>query len=354
MPRFINESSQKAGLPPGTLVHTGKRKSEDMVITVVDYDLQSFFECKTASAHEACLIERKAELRWINVDGIGRVDEMEILGNFFKLHPLVMEDILNTGQRPKLEDYEDYMYMVARMIYYDEQQGRVNVEQLSIILGKDFVLTFQENDQNIFEPLIDRIRKGKSIIKKMGTDYLVYTLLDFVVDSYFTVVEKLGDKIEFLEDTMVLKPNPRTLQSIHHLKREMLYLHKAIWPLREVAGALERRESILVKESTGVYLRDVYDHIVQMMDSIETYRDILSGMLDIYLSSVSNRMNEVMKVLTIFSTVFMPLTFLAGIYGMNFKHMPELDWPLGYPALLGLMAVIALLMLLYFKRRKWI
>jgi magnesium transporter len=265
-----------------------------------------------------------------------------------------MEDILNTDQRPKLEDYENYMYIVARMISYNVQKNNITAEQVSIILGKDFVITFQEDDHNIFEPLKDRIRKGISLIKKMGPDFLVYTLLDFIVDGYFVVVEKLGDKIEFIEDTMVLKPNPKTLQNIHHLKREMLYLHKAIWPLREVVGALERRESILVREHTVVYLRDVYDHIIQLMDSIETYRDILSGMLDIYLSSVSNRMNEVMKVLAVFSAVFMPLTFLAGIYGMNFKYMPLLDWRLGYPTLWLVMIVIAILMLLYFRKKKWI
>lgn len=354
MPKLIKERSKKAGLPPGTLVHIGEQKSKEILITVVDYDNKGYFEKITVSADEVCSMEQKTEIRWINVDGIHRVEVMEKLGNYYGLHPLVLEDILNTDQRPKIEDYGDYIYIVARLIYYDEKTNHVTTEQVSIILGKNFVITFQENNDNIFFTLKERIRKGSSKIGKMGTDYLVYALLDFIVDSYFVVIEKLGDKIEYTEDNMVLKPGPIMLQSIHDLKREMLYLHKAIWPLREVIGALERRESYLIQESTVLYLRDVYDHTIQLMDSIETYRDMLSGMLDIYLSSVSLKMNEVMKVLTIFSTIFMPLTFLAGVYGMNFKYMPELEWPLSYPLLMLGMAITAVLMILFFKKKKWI
>ncbi len=354
MPKFIKERSKKAGLPPGTLVHIGDKKSENTVITVVDYDARSCFEKKAGSPEEACSMENRAEIRWVNVDGIHEVEVLEKLGNSFGLHPLVLEDILNTDQRPKIEDYKDYIYIVAIMIYYDDRLNDITTEQVSIVLGRNFVISFQENEDNIFSPLIDRIKRNISVVGKMGADYLVYAMLDFIVDSYFIVIEKLGDKIELIEDTMVVKPSPKNLQSIHRFKREMLYLHKAVWPLREVVGALERRELYLVRESTVVYLRDVYDHIIQLMDSIETYRDMLSGMLDIYLSSASNRMNEIMKILTIFSAFFMPLTFLAGLYGMNFKYMPELEWPLGYPLVLLVMFVSAVLMIIYFKRKKWL
>jgi magnesium transporter len=241
------------------------------------------------------------------------------------------------------------------MLHYQERSGQIEPEQISLILGQNFVFSFQEGKTgDVFGPIRDRIRNGKGRVRKMGADYLVYSLVDAVVDNYFVILEKLGERVEFLEEELVAQPTPRTLKEIHSLKREMIFLRKALWPLREVIGVLERGESPLIRESTRIYLRDVYDHTIQVIDTIETIRDMVSGMLDIYLSSISNRLNAVMKVLTIIATVFMPLTFLAGLYGMNFKHMPELEWPWGYPMVLMIMLAVASSMLIYFKKKKWL
>ncbi|MDP4180751.1 MAG: magnesium/cobalt transporter CorA [Bacillota bacterium] len=354
MSKKIGKRSIKAGLPPGSLVHVGEKKNDITKITVVDYDEKDFFELKTTSIDEALSARRSAGIRWINIDGIHDTEIMKSIGGNFGFHPLVMEDILNTEQRPKIEEYDGYLYIIAKMIYFDEKLNEITTEQVSIILGKDYLITFQENKDNFFTTIIDRLSKNVSIIRKMGSDYLLYAIMDLIVDSYFLVLEKTGEKIEFTEDAMILNPNPKTLRKVHGLKREMLYMHKAVWPLREVVGALERRESYLISDTTIIYLRDVYDHIVQMMDAIETYRDILSGMLDLYLSVASNKMNEIMKFLTVVSVLFMPLTFLAGVYGMNFEHMPELKLKYGYPFLLLFMAVCFIGMLMFFRKKKWL
>jgi magnesium transporter len=235
-----------------------------------------------------------------------------------------------------------------------DNSNEIVTEQISLILGPNFVISFQEKKGTVFNPIRERIRNDKGRIRKMGSDYLAYSLLDLIVDNYFIIMEKLGEKIEFLEEEVVTHPTPETLQTIHHLKREMIFLRKGVWPLREVVSGLERGESSLIKESTRIYLRDVYDHTIQTIDTIETYRDMVSGMLDIYLSSISNRLNAVMKVLTIIATIFMPLTFLAGIYGMNFKYMPELTWKWGYPVLCLIMIGIGIFMLAYFKKKNWL
>jgi magnesium transporter len=266
----------------------------------------------------------------------------------------MLEDIVNTEQRPKMEDFEGYLFVVLKMLSFDEQQRAIKIEQVSLVLGPNYVLTFQEREGDVFEPVRDRIRRAKGRIRKMGADYLAYALLDAIVDSYFAILEKIGDKIEELEEHLISQPDVQILQSIHHLKREMIYLRRSIWPLREVTSGMARNESILIKESTEIFLRDVYDHTIQVIDTIEAYRDMISGMLDTYLSSISNRMNEVMKVLTIFAAIFIPLTFIAGIYGMNFAYMPELGWKWGYFAVLTVMVSVAVCMLIYFRKRKWL
>jgi magnesium transporter len=240
------------------------------------------------------------------------------------------------------------------MLYPDDETGQILAEQVSLVLGKNFVISFQEREGDIFNPVRERIRNGKGRIRKMGADYLVYSLLDSIVDNYFIILEKLGERIELLEEKLITNPVPETINLIHKLKREMIFLRRSVWPLRELIGNIERGESSLIKGSTNIYLRDVYDHTIQVIDTIETFRDILSGMLDIYLSSVSNRLNAVMKVLTIIATIFMPLTFIAGIYGMNFKYMPELEWRLGYPVILLTMVSIGVLMLVSFRKKKWL
>jgi len=355
MPKLIKKRSKKAGLPPGSLVHIGEKKAEEVKITIIDYD-ETHFQEKVIKTIEECIpFKDKPTVTWINVDGIHQVELLEKLGQCYGLHPLTLEDILNTDQRPKIEDFGDYVFIVLKMLYYRDKTDEIVTEQMSLILGSNFVISFQEGiEGDLFDPIRERIRSEKGRIRKMGADYLAYSLLDSIVDYYFVILEKLGERIESLEEKLVANPNPETLQIIHNLKREMIFLRKSVWPLREVISGLERGESSLIKESTRIYLRDVYDHTIQVIDTIETFRDMLSGMLDIYLSSVSNRLNAVMKVLTIIATIFMPLTFLAGIYGMNFKFMPELEWRWGYPLIWMVMLGIGVFMLFYFKKKKWL
>jgi len=354
MPKLMKKRSRKAGLPPGTLIHIGEKKTEEIKITIMDYDESQFQEKEAKSFDECFLYKGRPTVTWINIDGIHQVETLEKLGECFELHPLTLEDILNTDQRPKIEDFGDYMYIVLQMFSYDDRNNEIITEQISLILGRNFVLSFQENIGDVFDQIRERIRSGKGKIRKMGADYLVYALLDAIVDNYFIILEKIGDQIEFIEERLIINPASDTLNTIHKLKREMLFLRKSVWPLREVISGMERGESSLIKGTTKIYLRDVYDHNIQIIDTIETLRDMLSGMLDIYLTSISNRLNAVMKVLTIIATIFMPLTFLAGIYGMNFKYMPELEWKWGYPLILLIMSTIGISMLFYFKRKKWL
>ncbi|MDH5187197.1 MAG: magnesium/cobalt transporter CorA [candidate division WOR-3 bacterium] len=350
--KSIKRISRKAGLPPGTLVHIGEKKAEQVKITILDYD-ESQVQEKIAEKIEECFpFKDKPTVTWINIDGIHKVEVIEKIGNCFNLHPLILEDILNTGQRPKIEDFGEHIFLVLKMLYYLEKE--ITIEQVSLILGPNFVISFQEREGDVFNNIRERIRNNKGRIRKMGADYLAYSLLDAIVDGYFVILEKVGEEIEDIEEKLIKNPTPKTVQIIHNLKREMISLRKSVWPLREVVGVLERGESSLIKKTTGIYLRDVYDHTIQVIDTIETYRDMISGMLDIYLSSISNRMNEVMKILTIIATIFIPLTFIAGIYGMNFRFMPELGWRLGYPAVLFIMVIIGIVMLFYFRRKKWL
>lgn len=354
MPRPATKRTRKAGLPSESLVYTGDRAAGAIRIHVIDYDEQNFVETELTEV-EACVPYRdRPTVTWINLDGVHDVPVVEKLGECFGLHRLVMEDIMNTDQRPKTEDHGDYLYTVLKMLSINKS-GEVASEQISIIFGNSFVLSLQEGiEGDVFNIIRDRLRAAKGRIRKMGADYLAYSLLDAIVDNYFVILEKFGDRIELLETELIEKPTQKTVQKLYQMKRDLIFLHNAVWPLREVVSALGKRESPLIRESTGPYLRDVYDHVVHVIDSVDIYREMLSGMLDLYLSSVSNRLNEVMKVLTVISLVFMPLTFIAGVYGMNFKFMPELEWHWGYPFALLLMAGIAVLMVLYFKRKRWI
>jgi magnesium transporter len=353
MARALKNRSSKAGLPPGTLIHIGQKKASAQKITVMDYDEKTFQEREVRDIKECIVLKDKPSVTWINVDGLVDIGMLQSLGDCFGLHPLVMEDILNTDQRPKLEEYGEYVYLVLKMLYYEKESQTVLQEQISLILGGAFVISFQEREGDVFEPIRERIRSGKGFLRAMGPDYLVYALLDIVVDNYFSVLERLGENIEVLADRVLKAPEPKTLSEIQISKREMLFLHRWIWPLREAVNTLGRRDSKLVKETTAVYLRDVHDHTLQIIDAVELYREMLSETLDLYLSSVSNKLNQVMKVLTIIATIFIPLTFIAGVYGMNFKYMPELEWRWGYPLIWAIMAGIGAYMLVVFKRRKW-
>jgi magnesium transporter len=354
MVRFIKKLSKKAGLPPGTLVHIGDRKTEKVRIRLIDYDEEHLEERDLSSIEECFPYKEKSSVTWINIDGIHQPDIAETIGRQYDLHPLVLEDILNTDQRPKVEDYERYLFLTLKMITYEEQEKMVHAEQLSIILGSSFVISLQESEGDVFDSVRERLRKGKGRIRKSGPDYLAYALMDAVVDNYFLVLEKIGEDIEDLEEEVISEPGPKTVGSIQNLKRELLYLRKAVWPLREAILGLEKGESPLIEDKTAIYLRDVYDHSIQIIDTVETFRDMVSGMLDIYLSSVSNKMNEVMKVLTIIATLFIPLTFIVGVYGMNFKYVPELEWHYGYFMVWAVMIAIGVLMLSYFRKKKWL
>lgn len=358
--RFTSRSSKNRGLVPGTPVFVGEKKAEEIKITIVDYDEKNF-EIKEAQAVNECFPFKNTPTNtWINITGLHEVDVINELGKHFGLHPLIVEDIVNTEQRPKTDVFDDYIFLIMKMHKYNVESKEINTEQLSIILGKNFVITFQENHGDIFKPIMTRIKNNKGRIRKTGTDYLAYALMDTIVDNYFNILEDIGGEIGYIEDELVTNPTPETLHKIHFLKREMIFLRKSVWPLREIISGLEREESLLIKESTNIYLRDLYDHTIQVIDSVETFRDMISGMLEIYLSSISNRINEVMKVLTIFAAIFIPLTFIAGVYGMNFNpgksplNMPELNWYLGYPFALVLMAGVAVVLLFFFRRKKWL
>jgi len=354
MPRPIKRISKARGLPPGTLVHIGEGRTEKVKLSVIDYDKNNFQEKELSAVEEAFFYKDSPSVSWLNVSGVHHTDIIQGLGEKFGLHPLVQEDIVNTAQRPKMEDYGDYLFIVLKMLYLNNKGDLIIAEQVSMVLGKNYVISFQEREGDVFAAIRERLRNGKGRVRQLGPDYLAYSLIDAIVDGYFVVLEKTGERVEFIEEKLVSNPKPKTLQLIHNVKSDMVFLRRSVWPLREVIGSMQRSESVLIQKTTEVYLRDVYDHGIQVIDSIESYREMASGLLDIYLSSVSNRMNEVMKVLTIIATIFIPLTFIAGIYGMNFKYMPELDIRWAYPAVLGAMAMIGLVMVAYFRRKNWL
>jgi len=353
MQKIVKSRSQKRGLPPGSLVHIGDKKRESTKIELIEYNEDSFVQKEIGPDDLPGVNNHKATVKWINVEGLHEVDILAKIGQVFDLHPLALEDVLNTDQRPMIEVYDHYICISAKMLFYDAQSGEFNIEQVSFILGDNYIITFCERDTDVFEPVMRRLKQGVSRIRKLGADYLTYCLLDIIVDDYFDVLEDFSEEIEAAEDEIAGHTTNKTLRTIHKLKRQVLFLHKAVWPLRDVLSSLERGESPLINDSTEIYIRDLYDHVVQVMDTTETLRDILAGMMDVYLSSTSNRMNEIMKVLTIISTLFMPLSFIVGVYGMNIKNMPELDWPWMYPALWVIMISIVVSMLYYFKKRKW-
>ena len=353
MAGILFRKSKKTGLPPGTPVYVGEEEPLPAHIEMISYDEEKFNETVIDNLAEIVDDLKSPDITWVNVDGLD-VDDIIEVGTSIGFHPLILEDIVNTEQRPKVEEYGDYVFFVLKMITYDEENSLVDVEQVSFILGERYLVSFQEKHGDLFEVIRQRIRENKGIIRKMGADYLAYSLIDVLVDGYFTVLEKMGDRIEDIEDELVENPQTDTLNSIYDMKRKMITLRKSVWPMREVISRLDRIGSKQFTESTRVYVRDVYDHTIQVIDAIETYRDLLSGMLDIYLSSISNKMNQIMQVLTIIGTIFIPLTFLAGVYGMNFKYMPELGWKYSYPAIWGIMIIITCVMILFFRRRKWL
>ncbi|MFC1591168.1 magnesium/cobalt transporter CorA [Thermodesulfobacteriota bacterium] len=352
--KFISRgAAEKIGQAPGTLVHIGEIKAEEVTISVIDYDASSCTE-KRAQAVEDCFpFKDTPTVTWINVNGLHDTELIGKIGAHFGLHPLVLEDIVHANQRPKMEDFESYVFIVLKMLHYSEDDREVKAEQVSFILGDNFVISFQEAAGDGFNPLRSRIRKARGRIRKQGADYLLYALMDAVVDGYFVILEKMGEKIEALEEVLMQDPPPETLKAIHGLRSEAIFLRKSVWPLRDVINDLESGDPVLVTEPVTIYFRDVYDHTIRVIETLETCRDLVSGMHDMYHSAISNKMNEIMKVLTIIATMFIPLTFIAGIYGMNFEHMPELRWRWSYPALWAVLVMVGAAMFVFFRKKKW-
>lgn len=352
--RLISSTPKQIGLPPGTLVYTGDKEKEPVKIKVFEYDEANFYEQEFQSIEKIFEFKNSQKNVWINIDGVHDIAMMEKIQNHFGIHPLAMEDILHTSQRPKVEEFDNYIFLVLRMFFYNNELRELKNEQVSFILSENYLISFLEDAGDVFDPVRDRIRKEGTKIRKNRVDFLAYSLIDAVVDSYFHILEQIGEEVEEVEDRLVLDTQKEDIQLVHRMRRNMILLRKSVWPLREVISALQRNEHNVIRSSTQIYLRDVYDHIIQIIDTIESYRDMIVGMLDVYLSSTSNKLNEVMKVLTIISTLFIPLTFLAGVYGMNFKFFPELEKDWMYPwGFWSITLIIIVIMLIFFKRKKW-
>lgn len=354
MAKSLRSASGKAGLPPGSLVHVGKVRDTVRRISVIRYNKENIETFNIASLDELPRDRGKEEITWVNIEGLHDTEIIADLGCNFGIHPLVLEDILNTHQRPKFEEFADYLFVVLKALSFEPVQLTINHEQVSILVLKDFVFTFTEKSDDLFEPIRRRLEDGKGRLRCLGADYLAYVIMDTVVDRYFTMQDSLDEVLESLEDQLLSNPTSETLARIQRLKRELILVRRAISPVRELLSVIQRSESDLIHEKTGVYFRDVYDHAIRVTEAVDSSRDLITGMLDIYLSSVSNKMNEVMKVLTIFASIFIPLTFVAGVYGMNFEYMPELKWRWGYPLLWVVFIGITIGLLNYFRRKKWL
>lgn len=352
MYKLLNNNSKSVGLVPGTIIHTGETTMEKVRITLIGYDNASFFEKNIEDIDECLEYKNSKFVIWINIDGIHNAEIINKIGKHFNIHTLALEDIANPDQRPKIEEYDNYNFFVLKMLYQSE--GDIFSEQISIIQNENFVISFQEKKGDVFDVIRDRIRNYKGRIRSLGSDYLSYSLIDSIIDNYFVILERIEDEIEFIEDRMLDSPKHSDLLDCHNIKRDLIYLRKCIWPLRETINKLEKYELKFFEQSTKIFVRDLYDHVVRIIDAVESFRDVVNGLIELYLSNVSNKTNSVMKLLTIISTIFMPLTFIAGIYGMNFKFMPELDAKLGYPITLGFMFLIGFGMFLYFKIKKWL
>lgn len=350
--KFITRNT-RSGLPPGTLTKATDAPNTPTQITLYEYNESYFEEREVLDIHDAKLsVENTQTIKWIDVDGIHQPYDIAAIGKMFNIHPLTQEDIMSTDQRPKFEEYPNYTAATFRMLSYDTT---IQSEQLTVLLMPNVVLTFQEaNASDAFNVIRERIRHSKGRVRKMGADYLSYVLIDAVVDTYFVILEKIGERIETLENEVLINPEPLTMNHIHQLKRELVYLRKSVWPMRELLSSMQRSDSELYNEPVKLYIRDVYDHAVRLIETIESYHDLLNGLMDLYLSNLSNKTNEVMKILTIISAVFIPITFIAGVYGMNFEHMPELHTTYGYGFALLLMFSVAGGMIYYFKQKKWL
>lgn len=355
-PSFLSmrKGTKRPGEAPGTLNFTGEKLVENVQMDLYDYDVEQLSEHDLSEIDDSKPYLDSPSKTWINVSGLHDIDKLKEIWGYFNLHPLIQEDILNTHQRPKIEEYPEHMFFVLRMMSTEHESSDLKVEQVSIVLSKNSVLSFQEDDFPIYEPVLHRLRNGAPRLRKQGPDYLAYALIDTIVDHYMKVMEKIGDEIEELENEILENSDASIPEKIHALRRKLIFFRRTVWPLRDSLNSLLREESNLIDEENKIFFRDVYDHLVQIIDGIENYRDMAMGMLDMYMSQVSNKMNEVMKVLTIIATIFIPLTFIAGIYGMNFEYMPELTWRWAYPTVWAIMIIATIGMIFYFRKKDWL
>ena len=346
--------TKKLGTRPGSVIYTGEKESQNLFVEAFDYTTESLQEKQYQNVEDIFQYKSTKSVTWININGLNHVDAIEKLGNHYALHPLTLEDIVNISQRPKIEEYDDYLFVVLKMLYYDKDENIVS-EQVSFILGENYVLTFQESDIDVFDGVRERIRHGKGRIRGLGSDYLLYALIDAVTDQYFVIIETMGNKIEDLEDNLFNGYTKDEISvQIQNLKREVLRIRRNVFPLREIINKIEKNESPLIKDKTLHFFRDIYDNIIQISENIDIYREMIWGLMDMYMTTISNKMNEVMKVLTIMATIFIPLTFIAGIYGMNFDNIPELHYEYSYHILWAVMITLFIGMIIYFKRKKWL
>ncbi|MCF8277334.1 MAG: magnesium/cobalt transporter CorA [Flavobacteriales bacterium] len=345
-------SSDKAGLPPGTLVLVGNHRDEPVTIELIDYSGDTYHDSEILDVTKLEESLSSSTVSWVNINGIHNTDAIAAIGKVYNIHNLVLEDILDTDHRPKVEPFEDYVFFTMKMMWFNDED-ELEKEQISIVFGKPYVLCFQEKKGDIFNPIRERIRSDSGLIRRKGSDYLVYRLIDSVVDNYFIIIEKIEERVEDLEEAITADVDADHMRAIQHMKREIITLKRALLPLREAVSGLEKRVSDLVENENEKYFRDVYDHLIQIADNLESNREVLSGLMEMHLANLSNRMNNVMKVLTVIATIFIPLTFIAGVYGMNFENMPELHWKYGYYAVWAAMIAIFITMLAYFRRKKW-
>lgn len=350
--RQVHKLSKKIGAAPGAMIHVGEKKVDTVSITVIEYGPEHLDIRQLTSIDQAFPFKSAPTVTWLNVVGLHEVAVLEKIGQQYRIHPLILEDALNTSKSPKIETFDDYIYILLKIIV-PGQDKLMDIDQLSMILGTNFVLTFQERQADFFAPIRSRLANINGHLRKWGPDYLTCALMDVVVDNYFLVLEKMSDSIESLEDKVVSEPDHSLVKKIQMLRRDLILMRKFAWPVREVINSLIREEPALVQDRTLPYLRDIYDHVIEVVDTMEMYRDLVSNILEVYLSSLSTKLNEVMKVLTIIATFFIPLTFIVGIYGMNFEFMPELNWHYGYFMTWLVILVVSMVMFIYFKKKKW-
>lgn len=351
--RTIRGAKKKLGLSPGTLVYLGSKEAKDTKLTIFDYDVNTCEEIQTTQVSETANLKTSPTVSWINIDGLREVDVIKNICENFAVHTLAQEDIVNTGHRPKMDDFDDQLFIVLKMVHFPEDSHNIRYEHISLVVGENYLLSFQEAEGDVFKPIRERIRGAKGRLRKLKSDYLAYSLIDTVVDNYFLALEKLEDQIEALDNEVLNNASHETLLKIHSLKLEVNVLRKAVWPLREVVYSLQKGDSKLIKDQTTIFLKDLYDHVMHVIDAIDNAKENLSGLTELYMSGMSNKMNEIMKVLTVMASIFIPLTFIAGIYGMNFEYMPELKWKYGYFGIWALMLSLSGGLIYFLKKKNW-